>query len=97
MEFRMKNYCQVKTNVKYEHINISNSTETKFLELIIDKTLSWNQHVDQITTKLCSTCYALRNLKHIVPQSTLRTICYAYVYIFHFKLQHDFLGEIFIC
>jgi hypothetical protein len=24
-------------------------------------------------------CYALRNLKHIVPQSTLRTIYYAYI------------------
>jgi len=29
VEFRMKNYHQVKTKVKYEHINISNSTETK--------------------------------------------------------------------
>ena len=73
VEFRMKNYYQVKTNVKYEHKNISHSTETKFLGLIIDETLSWKQHTDQIATKLCSACYALRNLKHIVPQSTLRT------------------------
>jgi len=50
------------------------------LGLIIDETLSWNQHVDQIATKLCSACYALRNLKHIVPQSTLRTIYYAYIH-----------------
>jgi len=46
MEFRIKNYYQVKTEVKYEHKNISNSTDTKFLELIIDETLSWNQHID---------------------------------------------------
>jgi len=64
VEFRMKNYYQVKTKVKYEHKNISNSTETKFLGLIIDETVSWNQHIDQIATKLCSTCYASRNLKH---------------------------------
>jgi len=76
----MKNYYQVKTKFKYEHINISDSTETKFLGLIIDETLSWNQHIDQIATKLCSACYALRNLKHILPQSTLRTIYYAYVH-----------------
>jgi len=50
------------------------------LGLIIEETLSWNQHIDQITTKLCSACYALRNLKHIVPQSTLRTIYYAYIH-----------------
>ena len=45
MEFRTKNYYQVKTKVKYEHKSISNSTETTFLGLIIDKTLSWNQHI----------------------------------------------------
>jgi hypothetical protein len=50
------------------------------LGLITDKTLSRNQHADQIATKLCSACNALRNLKHIVPQSTLRTIYYAYIH-----------------
>jgi hypothetical protein len=75
-----KNYYQVKTNVKYEHKNISNSTKTNFLWLIIDETLSWKQHTDQTATKLCSACYALRNLKHAVPQSTLRTIFYAHVH-----------------
>ena len=48
--------------------------------LIIDETLSWNQHIDHVTTKLCSACYALRNLKYFVPQSTLRTIYYAYIH-----------------
>ena len=92
VEFRMKNYYQVKTNVKYKHKNISYSTETKFLGLIIDETLSWKQHIDQIATKLCSACYALRNLKHTVPQSTLRTIYYAHV---HSILSYDsLLGEI---
>jgi hypothetical protein len=80
VEFRTKNYYEIKTKVTYDHINISNSTETKFLGLIIDETLSWNQHVDQIATKLCSACYALRNLKHIIPQSTLQTIYYAYIH-----------------
>ena len=80
VELRTINYYQDKTNVKYEHKNISNSTETKFLGLIIDEKLSWKQHIDQIATKLCSAFYALRNLKHIVPQSTLRKIYYAHVH-----------------
>jgi len=50
------------------------------LGLIIDETLSWNQHIDHIATKLCSVCYALRNIKHTVPQSTLRTIYCTYVH-----------------
>jgi len=40
----MKNY-PVKTKVKNEHKNILNS-ETKFLGLIIDETVSWNQHIN---------------------------------------------------
>ena len=78
--FRTKNYYKVETTVKYKHKDISSSTETKIWGLIIDETLSWNQHTEQIATKLCSACYALRNLKHIVPQSTLRTIYYAYIH-----------------
>jgi hypothetical protein len=39
VEFRTKNYYQVKTTVKYEHKDISNSTETTFLGLIINETL----------------------------------------------------------
>jgi hypothetical protein len=74
VEFRSKNYYHFETTVKYEHKDIYSSAETKFLGLIIDETLSWNQHIDQIATKLCSACYALRNLKHIVPQSILRTM-----------------------
>ena len=31
VEFRTKNYYEVKTKVTYDHINISDSTETKFL------------------------------------------------------------------
>jgi len=42
VELRKKNYHQVKTKVKYEHKNISNSTENKFWGLFIDEALSWN-------------------------------------------------------
>jgi hypothetical protein len=80
VELKTKNYFEVQTKVRYEHNDISNSTETKFLGLIIDETLSWNQHIELIATKLCSACYVLRNLEHIVPQTTLRTIYYAYIH-----------------
>ena len=38
------------------------------------------QHIDHAATKLCSACCTLRNLKHVVPQSNLRTIYYAYIH-----------------
>jgi hypothetical protein len=48
VEFRTKNYYQVETTAKYQHKGISNATGTIFVGLIIDETLSWNQHIDQI-------------------------------------------------
>ena len=57
IEFRTKNYYQVQTKVQYEHENVVTSTETKFLGLIIEETLSWKQHIDAIAVKLCSACY----------------------------------------
>ena len=62
------------------HNELCNSYETKFLGLIIDDTLSWNQHIDKTATKLCSACYVLRSLKYIIPQSTLKTVYYACIH-----------------
>jgi hypothetical protein len=90
VEFRTKNY-QVKTAVKYEHKDIFNSTETKFLGLIIDEKLFWNQHIDRRANKLCSACYALRKLKHFTPLYTRTNILY--LYTFSFKLRDNFGGR----
>ena len=88
IEFRTKNYYQVQTKVQYDHTDISNLTETKFLGLIIDETLSWNQHINSIAPKLCSAYYVLRSLKPMVPQPTLTTIYYAY---FHSILSYGII------
>jgi hypothetical protein len=59
VEFKTKNYYEVQTKVQYENKDISNSTETKFLGLIIDETLSWNQRIELIAAKLEYACYVL--------------------------------------
>jgi len=56
------------------------ATKIKFLGLIIDDTLSWKQHIEQVVNKMCTACYALRNIKHIVPLDTLRVIYFAYIH-----------------
>jgi hypothetical protein len=66
LEFRTKNYHNVNTQIKYDQKYITNTTEIKFLELTIDDTLPWEQHIEQVINKMCSACYALRNIKHIV-------------------------------
>jgi hypothetical protein len=54
--------------------------ETKFLGLTIDDTLSWKQHIEWVVNKMCTVCYVLRNIKHIVPLDTLRLIYFAHIH-----------------
>jgi hypothetical protein len=80
VEFRYKNYYNITTQINYDQKSISNVTETKFLGLIIDSTLSWKQHTDQVTNKISTACYALRNIKYIVPLDMLRLIYFAHIH-----------------
>jgi len=80
LEFRTKNYYNVNTQINYGQKFITNATEIKFLGLIIDDTSSWKQHIEQVASKMCSACYALRNIKHIVPLDTLRIIYFAHIH-----------------
>jgi hypothetical protein len=67
VEFRSKNYYNITTQINCDQKSISNVVETKFLGLIIDDTLSWKQYIDQVINKISTACYALRNIKYIVP------------------------------
>jgi hypothetical protein len=48
--------------------------------LIIDDTLSWNQHIYYIINKLCAACYVIRNIKYTVTIEMLRLIYFAHVH-----------------
>ena len=79
LEFRTKNYCNVNTQIKCDQERITSASEIKFLGLTIDNTLSWKQHIEQVLNKMCTACYALRNIKHVVPIDTLRVIYFAHI------------------
>jgi len=80
LEFTTKNYYIVKTQIKYDQECITSASEIKFLGLTIDDTLSWKQHIEQVLNKICTACYALRNIKHIVPTDTLKVIYFAHIH-----------------
>jgi hypothetical protein len=62
----------------YNQKTISTGTETKFLGFIIDDTLSWKQHIEQVFNR-SSACYALHNIKYLVSFATVRLIYFAHV------------------
>jgi hypothetical protein len=47
---------------------------TKFLELMIDYTLTWKSHINSVIKKLASVAYSIRSLKHTLPKETLKMI-----------------------
>jgi hypothetical protein len=79
LEFRSKNYYNVNRQIKYDQECITNATKIKFLGLIIDDTSFWKQHTEQIINKMCSACYALRNITHTVPVDILRVIYFSHI------------------
>jgi hypothetical protein len=75
LELRSKNDYTVNTQIISDQECTTNATKIKFLGLTIDDTLSWKQHIQQVINKMCSACYALRNIKHVVPKDTCHLLC----------------------
>jgi hypothetical protein len=77
---RTKNYYQKRTSIQYEGNIIPNHHMTNFLGIIMDETLTWNKHTDSTAKKLCTASYFIRNLKHILSPTSLKTLYYAYIH-----------------
>jgi hypothetical protein len=67
-------------HIGYDNKQITNSTNTKFLGLIIDNTSFWKSHVEWLMSKLDSACYAIRAVKPYMSQGTLRMIYFSCVH-----------------
>jgi hypothetical protein len=76
-------------HINYDSDQIVNASNTKFLGLITDNTLSWKGHVDWLMSKLGSACYPIRAVKPYMAQGTLRIIYFSY---FHSVMTYGFLG-----
>ena len=57
--FKTKHYCNVNAEITYDQKCTTKASETKFLGLIIDDTLSWKQHIYQVVNKISVACFAI--------------------------------------
>jgi hypothetical protein len=80
MEFLSMNYYNVTTKGNYDEICLTNVTETKFLGLIIDDTLTWKQHIEYLKKNISLACFALRNIKDTVSLDALKLTYFANVH-----------------
>jgi len=80
LEFRTNHYSNDIIQSAYDIKGITIVTEARFLGLTLDNTLSWKKHIEQVVSKMCSACYALRNIKSVVKEDTLKMIYFAHIH-----------------
>ena len=64
----------------HENKWINNTYNTKLLRLIIDGSLYWQVHTDELTSKLTKACHVIRSVKLFISLEVLRIICFSYVH-----------------
>lgn len=88
MQFRTINALTIPIDISYKNKHIPNVTNTQFLGITLDNSLSWKDHIDGLKAKLCKACYAIRFLRHFVSQETLRMIYFSY---FHAVMSYGII------
>ena len=66
--------------LNYQGNYIRSSSHTKFLGLIIDDSLSWKAHIDQMMSKLNTACFVIRTIQAIMCTETLGMVYFAYIH-----------------
>ena len=76
-----KKHNEIQQQVAISNSLITNINSTKFLGLIIDSTMSWKDHVTELTPKLNKACHVIRTLTFLRSAGVLRMV---YFSCFHF-------------
>jgi len=80
LQVNIKNSWDYDNKLSYQGIYVTSSSSTKFLALIIDDSLLWNVHIDQMMSKLNTTCFVIRTIETIMSLKTLRMVYFAYIH-----------------
>jgi len=80
LHFSIKNSRDYDLKLNYQGIYIKRSSNTKFLGLIIDDSLLWRAHIDQMMSKMNTACFVIRKIQAIMSPETLRMVYFAYIH-----------------
>jgi hypothetical protein len=64
VQFRSTDNLPSQVDISYK--NIVNDTNTQFLDITMDSSLSWKNHIDGLVVKLRKACCAIRSLMPFV-------------------------------
>ena len=79
LQFLKKHNNKIKMQTISSTIIITNIKSTRFLGLTIDSSLSWKDHIFELTSKLNKACYAIRAIKPFMSLDLMKMVYYSYV------------------
>ena len=88
VHFTTERNMTVSLKIGFNNNFITNSSNTKFLGVTMDNTLSWNNHIDLLVRKLSTACYINRNAKTYMSAASLKMIYYAF---FHLAMRYGII------
>ena len=78
----------VNLKIGFNNNFITNSSYTKFLEVTMNNTLFWNNHIVLLMKKLRKACYKIRNAKTYMSASSFKVIYHAF---FHSVMSYGII------
>ena len=88
LQFLTTNTKVTKLHLTYDNIQITNIENSKFLGLMINNRLTWQNHIDLMIPKLNSATYVIRSLKPLLNIETLKK---AYFSLAHSTLSYGII------
>ncbi len=70
----------INTNLQINNEYVELVDSTKFLGMHIDNRLNWSKHTQICRNKISSGLYALRNVRHLIPRSHLKSLYYTLIH-----------------
>jgi hypothetical protein len=88
LQFHTKTNQKHDFQTSYENRQIIKAQNTKFLGIIIDSSLSWKQHINDIIPKLNKSHFAIRSVKPFMSSEVTRLIYFSF---FHSVLSYGII------
>src|SRR5215469_3342971 len=73
---------------KITNMNINEVTQIKYLGVIFDNKMKWNNHIENLSTKLIRSSYLINTINKYVDRHTLKNI---YIALFELMISYGIL------
>jgi hypothetical protein len=83
IQFITKKNKEIDMQVSFTNKHITNTYSKKFPGLTTDTSMSWKNHIRELTSKLNEAFYALRSIKPLVSLNVLRIISATFIPLYH--------------